>query len=116
VDLVVHLEGPLAAWVEREASAQNVSPDQIVRDILVGERQRRDDSEQWQHINPRRQELIQKEFSTGLTPEEEAELETLQRAADKLLEARDRQMLAHLEQLRQAVAALPDEPEEPEGK
>lgn len=109
--LDIRLEEPLASWVEAEASANQVSPEDYVRQVLVSKQERGETSEKWQTINDRRITLIEKEYRTGLTPGEEAELEALQRAAARWAEPRDRQVLDHLERFRQAVKALPDEPD-----
>jgi len=103
--VTVHLKDPVASWVQARASAQNVSPEDVVHDILANERERAETSEEWQELNRRRLALIQKEYYDGLTHQEESELEALQRAADRHLETRDRQLLANLDRLRQAATA-----------
>jgi len=62
-----------------------------------------DDSEAWEVQNQRRIELIRKSAVETLTEAEQAELQSLQDAADRRLEERDWALLTQLDRLKRAI-------------
>ena len=64
-------------------------------------------SETWEAQNQCRIALIRKSSVETLTEAEQSELQRLQDIADQQLEARDHELLAQLDRLKQAVDQLP---------
>ena len=65
-------------------------------------------SEEWVIANRRRLALIRQQFAGGLTAAEAAELQELQRRADRQLESLDSQMLNDVTEMEKAVAEALD--------
>jgi hypothetical protein len=106
--LTISLDEPLAEQLRRRASAKDLSPEQAARELLGHALHRIAEEESWRESSQRRAELIQKSRSLGLTGEERGELDRLQAAIDKRLEATDRQLLGAAEEFRQLAERLPD--------
>jgi hypothetical protein len=106
--LTISLDGPLAERLQRRASAKDVSPEEVARELLDRALHRLAEEEAWDLANQRRAELIHKSRSPGLTPEESRELDRLQAATDQRLEATDRRLLGMAQEFRQLAERLPD--------
>ena len=66
-------------------------------------------SETWEAQNQRRVTPIRKCSVETLTEAEQSELQRLQDIADQQLEARDHELLAQLDRLKQAIDQLPSD-------
>ncbi|MDH3604665.1 MAG: hypothetical protein OEU26_34100 [Candidatus Tectomicrobia bacterium] len=96
----ITLDDDLATQLQLQATALNLSIEELARQIL-GEAvaTRHDHEAAWQVCNQRRIELIRKQFAEGLSPEESSELQQLQDQADQHVEHLDEQRLDDLKQL-----------------
>jgi hypothetical protein len=101
------IDEPLASRLQAKAAARQVSPEEFARTLLGEALQQMDDAEAWEGQNQRRIALIRKSSAEALTEAEQAELQWLQDAADRRLEARDRELLAQLDRFKHAVEHLP---------
>jgi hypothetical protein len=108
MSLTISLDEPLAEQVRRRASAKDLSPEQAARELLGHALHRIAEDEAWRESSQRRAALIQKSRSPGLTAEEGGELDRLQAAIDRRLEATDRHLLGVAEEFRQFAERLPD--------
>jgi hypothetical protein len=59
----------------------------------------------WHKTNQRRLALVRKSATVGLTPQEAGELQQLQIAADRRLEAMDAERLAEVKRMEEKVTA-----------
>jgi plasmid stability protein len=105
--VTIEVDELLAARLRVKAAAQKVSLEVFARDLLGEALQRLDDVETWEVQNRRRIDLIKKSAVAVLSESEQYELQTLQDAADRRLEARDRELLAQLDRFKHAVEQLP---------
>jgi hypothetical protein len=92
MNLTISLDEPSAELLRRRASAKDVSPEQAASELLRHALHRIAEEEAWGPSNQHRAELIQKSRSLGLTPDESHELDSLQAAMDRRLEAMDRKL------------------------
>ncbi|ETW99009.1 hypothetical protein [Candidatus Entotheonella palauensis] len=106
--VTLQIDEPLASRLQAKAVVQHLSTEDFARMLLGEGLQRLEDSEVWNSQNQRRIDLIRKSSHETLTETEEDELQQLQEVADQRLEARDHELLAHLDRLKQAVNLLPD--------
>lgn len=107
MEVTIEVDELLAAQLRVKAAAQKVSLEVLARDLLSEALQRLDDVETWEVQNRRRIDLIKKSAVTVLSDSEQHELQTLQEAADRRLEVRDRELLAQLDRFKHAVEQLP---------
>ena len=105
MELTIQLDDPLASQLHDRASASQLPPQEYARRLLGEALPSLDESAKWDTQNRRRIALIRK--SEGLAIDEQAELQSLQEAADQRLEARDRQLLDELARFKEAVERLP---------
>jgi hypothetical protein len=89
MSLTITVTDPLAHRLQFEADSRKIPVEQFALEILGQAVQ----GHEWPPANRRRLALIRKQFATGLTGEEVAELQELQRQADRHLEALDSAML-----------------------
>ena len=106
--LTISLDESLAEQLRQRAAAKDLSPEQAARELLGHALNRIAEEEARRESSQRRAELIQKSRSLGLTAEEGRELDRLQAATDRRLEAKDRQLLGVAEEFRQLAERLPD--------
>jgi hypothetical protein len=103
MSLTITVADPLAHRLQSEADSRNIPVEQFALEILGQAVQ----EQACPPANRRRWALIRKQLTTTLTPEEAAELQELQRHADRHLEALDSKMLDDLTAMeRAAVEAL----------
>jgi hypothetical protein len=102
--LTITVTEPLALKLESEASSRKISVEQFALEILG----RAVQSDEWAIVNRRRLALIRKQFAGGLSAGEAAELQELQRRADRHLESLDSQMLNDVTEMEKAVAEALD--------
>ena len=93
MSLTINVSEPLARRLQSRAEAQRVSVEERASQILESGIQGPLAPDQWSVANKRRVLLIEKRFSSGLTDEEQAELQRLQDLADQQLEELDALML-----------------------
>ena len=93
--LTITVTDPLALELQSEANSRKISVEQFALEVLGQAVQR----EVWATANRRRLTLIRQQFAVGLTATETAELQDLQRQADKHLELLDSQMLDDVSQM-----------------
>ncbi len=103
MNLTISLDGQQAAQLQSQASARQLSPEQLARDLLREALGRIADEETWGAVNRRRLDLVRKSRSSGLSAAEAEELERLQAAVD-------RRLLGAAVQFRPLAEGLPDEP------
>ena len=108
--VTIEVDEPLAARLRAKAAAQQVSLEAFACDLLGEALQRMDEAETWEVHNRRRIELIKKSIVAALSESEQTELQSLQDAADRQLEARDHELLAQLARFKHAVEQLPPDP------
>ena len=101
--VTIAIDEPLASRLQAQAAARQVSPEECARALLGEALQHMDDSEAWEVQNQRRIELIRKSAVETLTEAEQAELQSLQDAADRRLEERDWALLTQLDRLKRAI-------------
>ena len=93
MSLTITVGERLARRLQSRAEAQRVSVEELASQILESGIQGPLAPDQWSVANKRRVLLIEKRFSSGLTDEEQAELQRLQDLADQQLEELDALML-----------------------
>lgn len=101
--ITINLSDPLAAKLAGRARTERVSVEELAVGILREAVDSPPQSSAWTTQNTKRIALIRKRFASGLTPDEERDLQRLQALADKHLEQLDRKMLDDLEQMRLAA-------------
>ena len=96
MSVTITLRDELADGLARQAQGRQVSLEEWATKIL--EEALADNGEElpWIKLNSRRLALIAKEYATGLTDAETAELAVLQEAAAKACEPQDRKLLGGL--------------------
>jgi hypothetical protein len=98
--LTITVTDPLALKLQTQADARRISVEQFALEVLGQTVQ----SQEWPAANRQRLALIRKQFTEELTPAEAAELQELQRQADRHLESLDSQMLKDVAEMEKAVA------------
>ena len=93
MSLTITVPEALARRLQSRAEAERVSVEELASRILESGMRSSLAPEQWSIANKRRVLLIEKRFSSGLTDEEQAELQRLQELADQHLEELDALML-----------------------
>ena len=106
--LMIALDEKQAGHLQRQASARHISAEQFAGVLLKEALVRIEEEETWGAVNHRRLDLIGKSRSTGLSAEEEKELNQLQGAVDGRLEPMDRRLLAAAQEFRKLAEGLPD--------
>jgi hypothetical protein len=107
--VTITLTDPLATQLQLQAAAHKVSLEELALRIL-GEAVSRDPGTEQTTWNQRRVALIRQSFASGLSREEEQELDRLQVMADQYLEALDRQRLDGVKRLQEAVQRVVGHP------
>lgn len=103
MSLTINVTDPLAHRLQSEADSRNIPVEQFALEILGQAVQGNESSPG----NRRRLALIRKQFAMGLTQAEAAELQELQRQADRRLEALDSAMLNDVAEMeKRAVEAI----------
>jgi len=100
--LKVEVSEEAAAKLQAKASLQNADPGSLASRLLTDALEK-DDCEGWEIINQKRVELIRASSRRSLTVEEKVELQSLQEAADRLVEAQDGAMYDHLTEFEKAI-------------
>ena len=112
MSVTITLREELADDLARQAQARRMSLEQWATRILEAAVSDDGGRNGWTKLNSRRLALISKEYETGLTDAEAAELAFLQDAAAKACEPQDRKLsgcLSALEQEADYPSALPHE-------
>ncbi len=102
--LTITVKEPLARELQSAADLHKISVEQYALAILGQAVQKQD----WPSTNRRRVALIRQQFADGLTAAEAAELQELQRQADRHLESLDSEMLNDINQMEQVAAEALD--------
>ena len=102
--LTITVTDSLASKLKCEADLRKISVEQFALGVLgqVVEKQ------EWPRANRRRLTLIRKQFAQGLTAAEAAELQELQRQADRHLESLDCEMLDDVATMEKTAAGALD--------
>ena len=108
MNLTILLEEPFAAQLREAASARRLTPEQVARDILGAGLSQIVEEERWRPLNQRRRELIRMSRESGLSSEEQSELDRLQAILDTRLEAVDEQVTATAEAVFRRAKGLRD--------
>jgi len=93
MSLTITVPEPLAERLQSRAQAERVPVEELASRLLESGIQRALEPDQWNVANERRLNLIEKRFASGLTDEEQQELQRLQVLADQQLEELDALML-----------------------
>ena len=93
MSLTITVSEPLAERLQSRAEAERVPVEELASRLLESGIQRALEPAQWNVANERRLNLIEKRFASGLTDEEQQELQRLQVLADQQLEELDALML-----------------------
>ena len=104
--VTIQLNDDLADQLQRKAAVRRLSLEEFTIRLLDGALGEIEAAEAWEDQNRRRQALIRKSSATGLTAEEQAELQELQATLDQRLEPLDERLLEGLRHLQQATANL----------
>lgn len=104
----IELQDPLASRLQKKTFDEKLRVDEFARGLLARAFEQIDDFQQWETLNPRRIELIEKSGAQTLTEAKRSERKDLQNVADQRLDARDQQLRTRLEELKQAMKNLPD--------
>jgi hypothetical protein len=99
MSLTITVTDPLAHQLQSEADSRKIPVEQFALEFLGQAVQ----GQEWSLANRRRLALIRKQFANGLTPEEAAELQELQRQADRHLEALDSEMADDVAEMEKAA-------------
>jgi hypothetical protein len=95
---MITLDDTLAAQLQAQAEARNLSVEALALQILSEAVANGDDTE-WRACNQRRIALIQQQFAAGLSADEARELQQLQDLADQHVERVDEQLLHDVKRL-----------------
>ena len=93
MSLTITVPDPLARQLQSRAQAEKIPVDELASRLLKTGMQDPLEPEQWTIANGRRVALIEKRFNSGLTDQEQEELQQLQELADHQLEELDALML-----------------------
>jgi hypothetical protein len=93
MSLTITVPEPLAERLQSRAEAERVPVEELASRLLASGIQRALEPAQWNVANERRLNLIERRFASGLTDEEQQELQRLQLLADQQLEELDALML-----------------------
>ena len=105
--VTLNIDETLADQLRKQAATRHLSLEAFAARLLGEAVEKLEALEPGEPDNQRRVALIRKSTTTGLSAEEEAELELLQADLDQRLESMDDQLLANLDRMQQAVDALP---------
>jgi hypothetical protein len=106
--LTINLDQALAVQLRKKAAARQLSVEEFAVRLLGEAVGQLEEMERWEQQNQRRLGLIRKSATTQLSAQEETELDALQSVLDRRLEPMDdRLLLAELDRMKKAVAALP---------
>jgi hypothetical protein len=100
--LTITVTDPLALALQSRANVRKIPVEQFALEVLGHAVQ----GDEWAPANRRRLILIRKGFADGLTADEAAELQELQRLADEHLESLDSQMLTDLANMESAATKV----------
>lgn len=104
--LTITVPEPLAEKLQSRAQAENLPVDELASRLLESGMQRPLVPQPWRATNQRRVALIDKQFSGGLSDQEQAELQHLQELADQQLEELDALMLTDVGRMEAKVAEI----------
>ena len=91
--LTITVPDPLARLLQSRAQAEKIPVEELASRLLKTGLQNSLEPEQWVIANERRVARIEKQFRSGLTDQEQEELQQLQEIADRQLEELDALML-----------------------
>jgi len=89
MSLTITVADPLAGRLRTRAEVENIPVDRLASRLLESGMQPPLDLAQWTVVNRRRVALIEKQFHSGLSENEQAELQQLQELADRQVEEFD---------------------------
>jgi plasmid stability protein len=104
MSLEISVPDVLADRLRLRAEAEHVSVEELARRILQRGLEPPLAAEQWNAVNRRRVQLIEKRFSVGLSADEEQQLRQLQEMADRQLEKLDERLIDDLAQMERSAA------------
>jgi len=111
MSVTITLENELADKLARQAEDHHVSLHEWAVRVLEEVVENGHDASAWSRLNARRLALISKEYTSGLTDSEQAELADLQDAVAKACEPRDRKLLEKLEAYKVSASRSTDQNE-----
>jgi hypothetical protein len=98
MSVTITLDDTLAAQLQAQAEARNLSVEALALQILSEAVTNGDDAE-WRACNQRRIALISQQFAEGLSVDEARELQQLQELADQHVERFDERLLHDVKRL-----------------
>lgn len=104
MSLEISVPNVIAHRLRLRAEVEHVSVEDLVQRILLQGLDSPLALGQWDTINPRRVQLIEKRFSSGLSVDEERQLKQLQELADQQLEKLDERLIDDLARMERAAA------------
>ena len=105
--VTITLNDDLAFRLARGAEQQRLSIQEWATRILEQAADPEHGESAWRDLNARRLALISKEFSSGLTDAENAELDALQEAVARASEPQDRRLLEQLREYEEGTGRSP---------
>jgi len=105
--LTINLDQAIAVKLRKKAAARQLSVEEFAVRLLGEAVEQLEETERWEQQNQRRVALMRKSATTQLSAKEETELDALQSVLDRRLEPMDDRLLAELDRMKKAVAALP---------
>src|SRR5437868_6547201 len=110
MSFTIHLEDTLADELRQEASAEDVSVEELAYRLVRDALQQRLVQKRWRNQNRRRLDLIAKKTHAPLSAEEQEEFHHLQSLVYELAAPFDQALLQTVESLRREVGGLPEGP------
>ena len=104
--LTIHLNDDLIAQLRKKALSKQLPAEELAAKLLGNAIAQLDQTERKSTQNQRRLALIRKSTSATLSRAEQAELDSLQSALDRQLDAVDEQLLGTLHDMQQAVKVM----------
>jgi len=104
--LTIHLNNDLIAQLREKALSKHLPTEELAAKLLSNAITQLDQTESKSAQNQRRLALIHKSTSAPLSRAEQAELDSLQSALDRQLDAVDEQLLDTLNDMQQAMKEI----------
>jgi hypothetical protein len=92
MSLTITLNNPLAEQLQAQATARQLSVEELAVRLLGKALRQLNDTQRWSSQNARRLELLRESKSRSLGPDEQAELQHLQAVVDRQLERGDHRL------------------------
>ena len=109
MSITLQLDDELAEELRREASVEQIPPEELARRLVQDALEERSAQRRWHEQNRRRLELIAQKGCTPLTAAEQEEFARLQEVASERAAPFDRALRRTVEELQREVERLPAE-------